>query len=183
MKNLLYVFLFSVVLNGSNNEDISLSTLEMFLFKIGYIALVGEVENEKNNTLSNTKDIEELKNKVEYLLKNSDKKKLNKNSNLLVIKQDENNIKELKKDIEILKKEIKTLSLRIENKSKLKNKNLIKMITNRKAINVRDEPELYGKIIGTLYYGDVVYIESCDINEWCKINGKSEYIAKYLMKR
>ena len=203
MKILLYIFLLSLFLNAAEQNSEKLTPLELFLFKIGYTALISDFENEKNITSANTKDIQKLKQSIDYLL-NIDNGKLNSKSNLLIIhdKNNKNNDDKLKKEINVLKDEIKSLKVYIDSQLKLNKKPQItkrepidvqkllskpsksnKMSINGQNINVRDKPFLSGKIVANLKYGDIVVIEYCNEFGWCKIKDKNQYIAKYLLTK
>jgi hypothetical protein len=195
MKNLLYILVLSTLINATEQNSKQLNALEMFLFKIGYTALINDFDNEKNNTKLNTIDIMKLKKDIKYILENMDKDGPIKKSNLLVIKNDENKSDKLQKEINNLKNEIKSLKIYIDTKinSNIKKKVILKQTTtygdnsskemniNGSNVNVRDMPFLYGKVVGVLQYNDKVSIELCNKYGWCKIKGKNHYIAKYLL--
>jgi hypothetical protein len=206
-KLFLSCLILTISLNGKDlNKTLkmNLSPLELFLFNIGYTALSSDVGNEKNKTKKNSNDIEILKMQVKYLLEKMDQNRFNNNQdNILVINDDSSENLKIDEEKEQLKNKIITLENKIvELKSYIKkhinlkeNINIKnKIIQNKKIINkkirvigqkvyLREKPYSNAKIISTLNYNQIVFIESCNKYNWCKIKDKEEYIAEYFLDK
>jgi len=111
------------------------------------------LENEKAKRIENTKRIKALENKIKA-------KKVNVVSKI----------------------QKSTKSKKTEKKKKKKKKTKYKVVFTKKAA-IHVKPDGRSKISRYVKYGDILEIQKCTYYDWCRIQGKREYIAKYKIKK
>ncbi len=194
MRNIIYIILVVCNLTGDSQVPMDTSTpkatqLEMFLFKIGFTALVNDFENEKNITNLNSNDIKELKANVKYILSQMNKNKLLENNSLVVDTKNSDN-SELLKEIEILRNDLALLKSNINKKNipQVIKKQIItidkgtQLTSKRDGVNIRIAPLPNSRVIKQLSLGQSVEIEFCNKFGWCKVKNINGYVAKFLIK-
>lgn len=186
MKKIITSLLIINTLYAQN--DLDKTSLDMFLFKIGFKSLVNEVEVEKNKTKQNTNDIKQLKKQVENMIDLNSKNKINNSFNINNENNNIDKIESLQAQVEELKKQLNNLYIKKNNKSKINSKLLID-INNTQIPHVGvDSANIYlttntnSKIIKTLNRNDNIKIKFCNSYGWCKVLNSKGYIAKYKLK-
>jgi hypothetical protein len=176
------IFLFTLIINILYcNDDINQTSLDMFLFKIGFKSLVGEFNDEKKIIHENRILINALNEKVQIISDGDSKNilsaKQNLNANELVLK--------LEKKILALENKINIL----EKKNIVKVKNILpkvgKYISARVVVwqsPVYNKEDSKAKILFNVKRDDIVKIELCNNYGWCKLFAQEAYIAKYKLR-
>ena len=179
------------------SSDLNATSLDMFLFKIGFTSLTSEFEDLKTITNQNTNAIEKLQNKLNSI---NDANLINKISSSIKIHKDTNNdeqtIINLQKKVAILEQKL-TYILK-QKEVDLKKEIMIK--TTNKSFSVKKElPYKYAKVnfnnVKVHYYPrskskvtklldkyTLIKIQYCNKYHWCKVYKKHEYIAKIRLK-
>ncbi|RXK12179.1 hypothetical protein CP965_10395 [Halarcobacter mediterraneus] len=187
MKKYLIIFILFISILSANTQTQTQkpSELELFLFKIGFEALLNDVDETKQKTDLNEEDIKELKQKVTLLMDEVYKEKTsleNKNNN--------EDIDKLKEEIKLLKKEliqfknrnnieIKEKKVFVPKKNSIKYKNYI-VATN--IANIYTLPNANSQKIDKVKRNTVLKIERCDRFGWCKFYQEEKYIQQFLLK-
>ena len=195
---ILKVFIFA-------NDDLNQTSLDMFLFKIGFTSLASEVEDQKKILSQNTSAIKKLQQQIDLLSDTNSKNKLSSNLNL--------NNQKSKNTINNLNKEIILLQSRLKN---VLNNNKIKKIINEKPIilvkekkkkvlikkksnfvqklpykyakvkydnlKVHNKAQSNSKITKLLDKNTLIKIAYCNKFLWCKIYKEQAYVAKIRLK-
>lgn len=191
---IILIFSFSLALSNQNNigQDNKLSELEMFLFKIGFQGLLNDVKDIKMQSNINTKDLENITNKLEYVFAEITKNKTNIDgtSNNFNSSQD---VSELKSIISKLEQRIDYLE---QNSSKnivkneyiskktndLRKTKIIDATVNTEYLEIYSKPYIKSKVIKSLLKDEVIELKSCDKFGWCKVNNEVGYVKKHLVK-
>lgn len=185
-----------------NSNIVKTSELELFLFKIGFQSLLGDVDITKNKVNVNEDELKKLNSKIEIIMNElyKNKRVLTLDSSNSAMQVSNNNINSqeveaLKEEVDLLKtqmrkllakksekvvyKPIRTVQKRNNRRVSLDEKNL----TNIKVdiAIVRGKPFSNSQILYKLQKEDKVYIESCDKYDWCKLQNENKYIAKYML--
>jgi len=182
-----------LITNLYSFNDLNQTSLDMFLFKIGFKALASDVEIEKNNTKNNKIEINKLKEQVQSMLDMNSKNKLYKPLSLNDNKESNNKIKLLEDKIEFLQKKLDDiLKLKVKNIITNKDKTNVIINTNKKElINTYvavDETGVYisksknSELLYKLKRWDKVKLSYCTKYGWCKLYEKDGFIAKYKLK-
>jgi hypothetical protein len=196
---ILKVFIFA-------NDDLNQTSLDMFLFKIGFTSLASEVENQKKILNKNTLAIEKLQKQINLLSDTNSKNKLSPTISINNTNS-ENTINNLNKEIILLKNRLKNvlnnnkikhitdknqiISLKDEKKEVLitkesakKKSNFIKKLpykyakVNHKKLSVYEHPYRNSRVIDKLNLNTLIKIEYCNKFLWCKIYKEDAYVAK-----
>ena len=191
MKKLFYISLLIGCLNAQEAVEPKVTPLEMFLFKIGFTSLVEDVHTQKIATKDNTEDVKKLKSDVKYILQTMNNNKLVESDSMVVENKDNRfiDIQSLKSEVLKLKKEIIELKLKKtqNNIEMVKSKSLI--ISPKKDIKFKaqvkiqnaqvvDTPNENSVVIRTLNINDIIYVDFCNRNGWCKVEKKWDYVSK-----
>lgn len=182
---LVNVALSNEIANDSSNNIVKTSELELFLFKIGFESLLNDVENTKDKSLDNEKQLSKLNEKIKIIMdeiyKNKRVLKDDKTQKIILTDSSNEQIKQMKDEILFLKTQINQLKKTFTSKTKLvKNKvEEVRVLVNE--ANLRDKPFSDASIIEVLPKGTVLDIEYCNKYSWCKIKNKEAFIAKYLI--
>jgi hypothetical protein len=198
MKNLFLICALIASLNAQTMEEPKVTPLEMFLFKIGFTSLVEDVNAQKSVSKVNGEDIKVLKTDIKYILQKMNKNKLEETNNVVINSNDNSSkdISSLKDEVKKLKEEIKLLKQQkiVKNKQvdkikdivksteKIRKVEIIKAKVKIKNANVLDTPNKNSAVIRALKLNEVVFIDFCNRNGWCKIEKKWDYIAKASLK-
>lgn len=204
MKKLLISTLMGLTLLSAENNVTKTSELELFLFKIGFNALLNDVDRQKGDINLNKEEIKVLQDKMKILFDEYNKKSFENNiKESIVIKDDNEDISKLKEELLLLRDEIKTLKKELQEVKTTKQeivviekktevipkkleveeiKNSIKAVVLKKELRVKNRPYLDAKTIKSYYRGDILQIESCNKYQWCKVENKEEYLAKYFLQ-
>ncbi len=204
------ILLFCLIFNLTFANSFPVEGFEALFLKIASESFFSEFERDKNMTVSNKDKLKEVDEKLKILYKTTRelkedikevrelKAKLTSflsevsMSPLGTIEKKQN--EQIKSNIEVeeLKMEILMLKNQLENfsttpKKDVNNSNYTiessevkKLTANSKTINVRAKPSRKSKIMRVLKRGEIIQIESCNKYGWCKIQGKDEFIEKYL---
>lgn len=185
-----YIILVLLVTLSFSSEKINrTSELELFLFKIGFEALLSDVKTVKSQTNLNTKDLENVTTKLEYVFneitknKTTLEKNFNDNSSIEI-----NNFKEIilgleKRIINLeTKKTINTKKLTKTHKKNKQDVKYSKAIVQADLLKAYIKPLLNSKIIKLFKKGKVLDVEYCDKFGWCKRKNKNEFFARYLVE-
>ena len=143
MKN---IILLIILLNSTiyANDDLNTTSLDMFLFKIGFKALASDVEEQKKLLNKNTIAIRELQKQIELISDTKIKNKLSSSLNNFNMKNSKNTIENLNKKIDILQTRLKSvLTNKIINDLSVRNLHVqkIKKVISVKPIIKNNEPK------------------------------------------
>ena len=137
-----------------SSDDLNQTSLDMFLFKIGFTSLTNEVEEQKKIIEQNKIAILELKKQLEQMndLKSKNKilTKLKINNNLV-------------KNIDYQDKSIYAT-----------------LITNE--ANIYSDKTYSSTVVSTIKRGTLLKIKECDNYNWCRLENYDGYLAKYKLK-
>ena len=186
MKKLTILIL--IINNIYASNDLNTSSLDMFLFKIGFKSLTNDVQENKKITQNNLNRIKNLENKIQTMLDLNSKKQISNNLNL---KSNLSNVKN--NEILLLKQTIKSLKekLNLINNKKTKHKILDFTNTSTNYKNARvavkeayilSKPNNNENIEFIAKRDDILKIEFCNNAGWCKLYKENQYIAKYKIK-
>ena len=185
MNKYLMVFLLFINILSANTQTQKTSELELFLFKIGFEALLNNVDETKQKTDLNEENIKELKQKVALLIDEVYKEKTS-----LENKSNNENIDKLKEEIKLLKKEL--IQLKNKNITKVKEEkvfvpkeNSIKyknLVVATSIANIYALPNSNSQKIDRVKRNTVLKIETCDRFGWCKFYQEEKYIKQFLLK-
>jgi len=117
--------------------------------------------------------------RLKIYLQTLENEKVKRIENTKRIKALENKIKEKKVNV-VSKIQKRTKSKKIEKKKIQKPKYKV-VFTKKAALHVK--PDGRSKISRYVQYGDILDIQKCTYYDWCRIQGKREYIAKYKIKK
>jgi hypothetical protein len=151
MKNIIFTLFFINILSALDNNSTS---LDMFLFKIGFKAVASELNSQKEISNNNTKRIKLLEIKIKKLL---DINKKQKNKNFLFLNNGKLNQEKI-------------------NKIKFK----IALVGTETAQIYANHSKK--KPIRTMYKYDIIKIEYCGKFGWCKMHNEKAFIQKYRLK-
>jgi len=175
-----------------SKEKSSLSSeLEMFLFKIGFESLLTDFQIQKEQTNHNTKDIESIAKKLDYVFEEITRNNLdldNPNSESESYKQLMKSISRLENKIENLEKEKEKAANKIIYTKSRKKENKKYILSNSKVFVNFDVLETYikeskkSKVLRKLKRGTIINVEYCNIFSWCKIKAKKEYFSFVFVK-
>lgn len=195
MRRLFYMFILVLTLSFSNEDINKTSQLEVFLFKVGFQGLLNDVENIKMKSNMNTKDLENLTNKMEFIVTEITKNKtsLIENNNDYTSNQE---VTDLKVMVKILEERINNLenSLKEVNKEKTKEiyvrpkktviikDNILQAKITTDISKVYSKPMLGSRVIEALKKDRVITLKYCNKYGWCKMNDQSGYVKRYLLK-
>jgi len=175
-----------------SKEKSSLSSeLEMFLFKIGFESLLTDFQIQKEQTNHNTKDIESIAKKLDYVFEEITRNNLdldNPNSESESYKQLMKSISRLENKIENLEKGKEKAANKIIYTKFRKKENKKYILSNSKVFVNFDVLETYSKeskkskVLRKLKRGTIINVEYCNIFSWCKIKAKKEYFSFVFVK-
>jgi len=175
-----------------SKEKSSLSSeLEMFLFKIGFESLLTDFQIQKEQTNHNTKDIESIAKKLDYVFEEITRNNLdldNPNSESESYKQLMKSISRLENKIENLEKGKEKAANKIIYTKSRKKVNKKYILSNSKVFVNFDVLETYikeskkSKVLRKLKRGTIINVEYCNIFSWCKIKAKKEYFSFIFVK-
>jgi len=158
MKNIIILVLISSFLNAT--VDTNATSLDMFLFKIGFKAMASDLDVQKKLSTNNSQRIKQLEEKIQKLLDINKKYKI-KNTNLLEIVNTKQKI-QIIKQTEILKYKIAVVAT--------------------KETKIQEEAKSQSKVIRVAKKHDILKIEYCVKFGWCKLYKQKAYVAKYRIK-
>ncbi len=175
-------------------EESSLSSeLEIFLFKIGFESLLTDFQIQKEQTNHNTKDIESITKKLDYVFgemtKNNldldiPKSKFESYDKLMkVISRLENKIENLEKEKE--KEKAANKIIYTKSQKKLNKKYILsnsKVFVNFDVLETYIKESKKSKVLRKLKRGTIINVEYCNIFSWCKIKAKREYFSFVFVK-
>ena len=201
---ILKVFIFA-------NDDLNQTSLDMFLFKIGFTSLTSEVEEQKKILDQNTIAIKKLQQQIDLLSDTNSKNKLSTGLNLNNQKS-KNTINNLNKEIILLQSRLKNVlndnkiqkiinekpiilvkekkkKVLIKKEHKVKKKsNFIQKLPYKYAkvkydnLKVHNKAQSNSKITKLLDKNTLIKIEYCNKFLWCKIYKEQAYVAKIRLK-
>ena len=199
MKIIFTILLIKSIIFASS--DLNTSSLDMFLFKIGFTSLTSEFEELKTITNKNTNAILKLESRLNNINDTSSKNKI---SNSIIIHDDNNNdkktISNLQKKVALLEKKLtevlnknsiikrNTTTTKKEIKSKHNNSNIIKNLPYKYAtisfnnVKVHYYPKSKSMVTKLLKKSTLIKIQYCNKYHWCKVYKKHEYIAQIRLK-
>ena len=166
MKKIILALLITNYLIASN--DTNATSLDMFLFKIGFKAMANDLDKQKELSISNEQRIKQLENKIKELLDINKKQKIN-NINLL------NNITT---EFTTTIKDINKTNIVQNNKVTKYKIAIVAMLTT----NIQEEPKSQSKLLWIAKKHDILKIEKCQEYGWCKLYNQNAYVAKYRLK-
>lgn len=164
-------------------DDLNQTSLDMFLFKIGFQTLVGDLKKEQQLTQQNRQFIRSLEIKINSMI-DINKKNIN-NSKIFL----EKNIDKIKNDkIQTLEKQLIKLQERLDNfitkkkdvlkkDKKIYSKKIAKLMVDE--ANIYQQTNYNSPILRKIKKDDKVYIEYCNKFDWCKLKDEDGYIAKF----
>jgi|GEM_PF-2069546 len=201
MFKILFVFLFSFSLAFSNENVVKTSELELFLFKIGFNALLEDVEVTKDKSTLNEEELKKVNEKIELIMN-----ELYKNNRVLLNdlekpsqKIDNKELENLKQEIAFLKQEIIKLKEEKETKHEIiedstketieevvkeeSTKNEIKkMRVASDSINLYERSTSDSNVLKQLKRDMLLDIKWCNSFGWCKLNETNGYVRRFLIK-
>ena len=179
------IFIKSLLFSSS---DLNTTSLDMFLFKIGFTSLISEFENQKELTNNNTNAILQIKEQLQKILDTNSKNNISPTIKIHNVNEDDKNtIKELNKKIVVLEQKLNNITNKnIKSIKHIKKAKKIQKtkITYRYAktsfdnVKVHYFPKGKSKITKLLKKSVLVKIQYCNKYQWCKVYKKHEYIAK-----
>jgi len=175
-KIIIYTFILNTLLFSSN--DLNKTSLDMFLFKIGFTSLASEVKEQRKIIDQNTIAIEKLQKQIDLLSDTKSKNKLSTNLNIYTKDVKDQNIN--------LNNKLKSLKVKLKNE--FTNNSAIKTLPYKYAkvkydnLKVHAKATSESKVTKYLSKNTLVKIEYCDKFLWCKIYNEESYIAKIRLK-
>jgi len=187
MKKITIIIL--LITNLYSLDDLNQTSLDMFLFKIGFKSLASDVEIEKNNTKNNKIQIEMLKKQVQSMLDMNSNNKFSKSINLSTNIDNNDKIHKLEEKVKFLQKQLnEVLKIKAKQISNNRNNNINIVNSNKTfkkahigvdSANVYISKNKISKILYTLKRDDNIKVEYCTKYGWCKLYKKNGFIAKY----
>ncbi len=180
MLRFLVVLMIFIKLLSADTQTQKPSELEVFLFKIGFEALLKDVDSTKQRSQLNEDDIKVLKDKIKLIMNEVYKDKTSLENST----SDNTELIKLKKEIEFLKKEIIALkSEKILNVNKVeKEKSNFQVFTiGAREISIYKKAITESEILGKLKLGTKIKVNYCDNFGWCKLHNQDGYVRKFLL--
>ena len=184
------ILLILIISNIFSSSDLNQTSLDMFLFKIGFTSLTNEVEVQKKITTKHSSELQKINAKLNSL------EDINSRN---TIKSSINIHNDKKNTMEALNKKILNLQNRLDNlinnnnisikpsikqipiaKNKNKSFKYAKVIFNN--VKVHYYPKSISKTTKLLKKDTILKIQYCNKYQWCKVYKKHEYIAKIRLK-
>ncbi len=175
-KILILIFILKSIV--FSNEDLNQTSLDMFLFKIGFKSLASEVEEQRKILDQNSLAIQKLQQQIDLLSDTKSKNKLSSNLNIA------NNYS--KKQNTNLNNKLELLKIKL--KKELINKKTIQKLPYKYAKVKYDNLKVHAKatsqseVTKYLSKNTLLKIEYCDKYLWCKIYDEDSYVAKIRLK-
>ncbi len=182
MFRILVILIILIKVLFAQTQTQKTSELELFLFKVGFEALLKDVDSTKQRSQLNEDDIKNLKNKIKLIMDEVYKDKTN------LEKSTTNNqeLINLKKEIELLKKEIISLKsqkvVRYKKETKETNPNYRLFTVGNRDIVIYKRAITSSKTLRKLKSQTKLKIESCNSFGWCKLYGEDGYVRKFLLR-
>jgi len=178
-----------LITNIYSLDDLNQTSLDMFLFKIGFKSLALDVEVEKNNTKNNKIQIDILKKQVQSMLDMNSKNKFSNSINLNANVKDNTKIQKLEEKVQFLQQQLNDVlkikarqisSKSIQNKQiKYIKKSYQKAYVGVNLAKVYENRNKLSKLLYTFKRWDNIKIQYCTKYGWCKLYKKEGFIAKY----
>ncbi len=185
MKFFVYLVFSITILFSQENKTVKTSELELFLFKVGFESLLKDVKINKDKSSLNETELVKLNEKIELIMNEiyKDKRVLNtdintiENSELMSLKEE---VKKLREEINLLKTQKRSNIVAIKKTKKIVSSSKNATVKN-KEVFLRDKALPTAQIVGKVYKGDILEIETCDRFGWCKIKDKDVFISKFTL--
>jgi len=187
MKKTIILILLVNKLLASN--DLNSTAFDMFLFKIGFTSMAGELENQKEISAKNRDLINQLKERLDSF---SDVNKNNTISNAFspsntkdekIVKLEDKILLLENKLNEVLKNKSENKVSKINKKVLFNNKSKYKLavlITNKS--NIYSQKDYDSKVLFEVTRNNILKIKQCDEFLWCELYEKKGFIAQYKLK-
>jgi hypothetical protein len=179
------IFIIIFILNNLySNNDLNTTSLDMFLFKIGFTSLIGEVKTNKNISDENRVLLKKLEKQIQTMRDINSKSVL---SNSLSLNKDKT-VDTKNTDVKLLTDKIRYLEKRLDEILIKKvipynhDKNIKSAIVAISKAFTYTNQDFKSQIAFEVQRNDILKIEYCTKYSWCKVYKRDAFIAQYKIK-